>query len=214
MGSSAAPSISVGPSPAATKWFNPFCIDSCFLANGTLQLLAKLASVLVAVIAFVVARAVSLPWVWVEEPAASGDVFGTWYEIVLLRLATILTIPSDIDPSGDGVLDMPKGFPSPEDGGEETKSGWSVSAVVGGALAIAELVPGFSVGCLLLMENRDVVEIRDARDPGRRAGRRPGTFGVADPTWCVGDGSGGDIVGDIIFDGEDGTGSDGHSGVA
>lgn len=136
--------------------------------------------------------------------------------MVLLRLAMRLAIPSDMDPSGDGVLDRPKGFPSPENGGVETKSGWSVSAVVGGALVIAELVPGFpSVGSLLLlMENRDAVDIRDARDPGRRAGGRTGTFGVADPTWCVGDARGGDIVGDSIFDGEGGAGSDGLSGVA
>ena len=137
--------------------------------------------------------------------------------MVLLRLAMILAIPSDTDPSGDGELDRPKGFPSPEDGGVETKSGWgSVSAVVGGALVIAELVPGFpSVGSLLLLrENRDAVEIRDARDPGRKEGRRPGTIGVADPTCCIGDASGGDVVGDSIFDGEGGTGSDGLSGVA
>lgn len=74
----------------------------------------------------------------------------------------MLFIPSDTDPSGDGVTGDPNGFPSLD--GDDEMSVWSASAVVGGAFTPPGEVP--IVGSL--PENLDVDDSREARDPGRK----------------------------------------------
>ena len=124
------------------------------------QLLARLASVLVAVI---VCRT---GWtnLFELEPPASGDVLGMWYDVVLRLLIRAFVILSDIDASGNGVLGSANGFPSPE--GEDT-TGCSVSAVVGAAFGIGEAVAPPVKGGTRLTENLEVLDIREAREPGR-----------------------------------------------
>ena len=78
----------------------------------------------------------------------------------------MFAVPSDIDPSGDGVLEKPKGFPSPEEG-EDDSSACSVRAVVGAAFGIEEPVTPTARGGARLTENLEVTDIRDAREPGR-----------------------------------------------
>lgn len=134
-----------------------------FLLNDTPQLLARFAKVLVAVIACRVA------WIGLLGPTetpASGDALGMWYDVVLPLLFRAFAIPSDIDPSGDGVLESPKGFPSPEEGEDDT-SACSVSAVVGAAFGIDEPVTPPARGGTRPTENLEVADIRDAREPGR-----------------------------------------------
>jgi len=63
-------------------------------------------------------------------------------------------------------------------------------------------------------ENLEVVEIRDALDPGRKGELSAGTCWGKEPVWCDGEaGGGGDVGGDGDLFGE-GTGSNGESGGA
>lgn len=168
--------LSVGD-PAVSEWLSDSSISIFFLLlKETPKLLARLASVLVAVID-------GLATVWgnwlLEELVVRGDVLGIWYDVVLLLLLMMFAIPSDIDPSGEGVLGSPKGFPSPDDG-EDTK-GRSDSAVVGAALAIGEPDTTFPKAGTRPTENLEVDDIRDARDPGRSGEGTPGAWCGADP---------------------------------
>lgn len=103
------------------------------------------------------------------------------------------------------MLAKPKGFPSPDDGGEGTSNGLSVNAVVGAAFAIGVPAVGFPNAGGRLTENLDVEDIRDAREPGRNGEGTPGMCGGA--TWYVGDDRSGDFGGDGVFIGDGGTGS-------
>jgi cyclophilin family peptidyl-prolyl cis-trans isomerase len=134
-----------------------------FLLNDTPQLLARFDNVLVAVKA---CRAGRIGLLGPCEPLASGDVLGMWYDVVLRLFIRLFAIPSDIDPSGDGVLESPKGFPSPDEGEDET-SGCSVSAVVGAAFGIEEPLTPPTRGGTRPIENLEVVDMREAREPGR-----------------------------------------------
>jgi hypothetical protein len=72
-----------------------------------------------------------------------------------------------MDPSGDGVLERPKGFASPDEG-DDGISACSVSAIVGAAFAIGEpATPPTRLGPRPT-ENLEVADIREAREPGRR----------------------------------------------
>lgn len=134
-----------------------------FRLNDTPQLLARFDSVLAAVKA---CRAGRIGLLGPCGPLASGDVLGMWYDAVLRLLIRAFAIPSDIDPSGDGVLESPKGFASPDEGEDET-SGCSVSAVVGAAFGIEEpLTPPTRDGTRPT-ENLEAVDMREAREPGR-----------------------------------------------
>lgn len=128
------------------------------LPNVTPQLLAKFANVLAAVNTGLAGGNV----VCCELVPARGDERGTWYDVVLLlcRLNKLF-IPSDTDPSGDGVTGDPNGFPSLD--GDDDKSVWSVRAVVGGAF----VAPGEDPSVGRRPENLEVVDNREARDPGR-----------------------------------------------
>lgn len=133
-----------------------------FLLNDTPQLLARFAKVLVAVIA---CRAAWVGVLGPTETPASGEALGMWYDVVRL-LIRAFAIPSVIDPSGDGVLESPKGFPSPEEGEDDTIA-CSVSAVVGAAFGIGAAVTPLARGGTRLTENLEVADILEAREPGR-----------------------------------------------
>lgn len=84
---------------------------------------------------------------------------------------SILDIPSDIEPSGDGVDGLPNGF-SPEDG--EDIKGWSVKAIVGAAFPLGEPDEPDPRAGMRPPENLEVVDRRDAREPGRKGDGNPG----------------------------------------
>lgn len=137
-----------------------FILDFFRLPNGIPQLPAKLASVLVAV-----AVDSDLPGICEICSGlfkASGDGLGTWYDVVRLRFKKLST-PSDTDSSRGGVTGKPNGLPSLE--GEEDNNVWSANAVVGGALD----PPGKELPSAgIRPENFEVVDNREAREPGRR----------------------------------------------
>lgn len=174
-----------------------------FLLKETPQLLARLASVPVAVR---VGRAGCGSLLCTDEPAPRGDVLGMWYDVALCLGLRIFAMPSDIDPSGEGVLGKPKGFPSPDDG--EEASGWSDRAIVGAAFAIVDPETAFPRAGSRFTENREVLDIRDAREPGRSGEGTPGTWCGADPVWGEwGEGKGGGggevvVVGDGVLIGD------------
>jgi hypothetical protein len=115
-------------------------------------------------------------------------------------MLSTFAIPSDIDPSGEGVLGRPKGFPSPEDG--EEANGGSDKAIVGAALAIGEPDTAFPRAGIRFTEKREALDIRDAREPGRSGEGTPGAWCGADPVWCEGEGGGGgEVVGEVVGDG-------------
>lgn len=186
-----------------------------FLLNGTPQLLARFAKALVAVKVW---RGGCVGLLGPTEILASGDAFGMWYDVVLRLPNRAFAMPSDIDPSGDGALDSPKAFPSPEEGEDDT-SACSVSAVVGAAFDIGEPVAPPARGGTRTTENLEVLDIREAREPGRSGDGITGACLGADPLGIDGEGGGGgDVVGDGIFTavrvGDCGTGSNCGSGVA
>jgi hypothetical protein len=169
---------STGNSTADVKFPNS---DFFFLPKGIPQLLASVASVSEAVEAGLEGTAV-----FCEEPEASGDGRGLWYEVVL----RLWPATSGRDCSGDGVTGDSNGLPSLEDAEEATAC--SFKAVVADALD-CEVVTVAKVG-MRPTENREVVERREAREPGRNGDGKLGTllwlFG-AEPVLFVGDGGGG-----------------------
>lgn len=96
-----------------------------------------------------------------------------------------LFIPSDKDPSGEGVTGEPNGFPSLE--GDDDNSIWSANAVVGGALA----APGEDPSVGIRPENLEVVDNREARDPGRNGDGWLEIFWGTDDMMGGSDGDGG-----------------------
>lgn len=105
----------------------------------------------------------------------------------------------------------PKGFPSSEPVvGEDDSTGCSDNAVVGAAFDKDDAPTFPNVGKRL--ENFDVVDKRDAREPGRSGDGAVGKCWGNDPPCCVGEGSGGG--GDGVLPGHCGTGSNWLSGAA
>ena len=117
MGSSAvSPGVSAVGVNVSGSWADDG--DGFFLLKP--RLLAKFANVRLAVND---GLAASTPLLGICELVASGEVLGRLCDVVLLRLLRAFAIPSEIDPSGDGVSGKPKGFPSPADDGEEASIG-------------------------------------------------------------------------------------------
>jgi hypothetical protein len=110
----------------------------------------------------------------VEVPAR-GDVRGTWCELVRRRFFSTFIMPSGIDPSAaEGLVGLPKGLTSPTVGGDI--KGWSDNAVVGAAFAaLGEPDEELPSGGMRPTENLEVVDKRDAREPGRNG---DGTLGA------------------------------------
>jgi len=99
-------------------------------------------------------------------------------------------IPSETDSSGDDITGDSNGLPSLEDTEEATAC--SVKAVVADALD-CEAATVAKTG-MRPTENREVVESRDAREPGRNGDGKLGALlwlCGAEPVLFVGDGGGG-----------------------
>lgn len=162
----------------STAGVNP---DFLFRPKGMPKLLASVASVSEAVNVGLKGTTVLC-----EELEARGDGRGLWYEVVL----RLCPATSGRDCSGDGVTGDSNGLPSLEDVEEATAG--SDRAVVADALD-CEPVTVAKTG-MRPTENREVVERRDAREPGRNG---DGTLGTllwlcgAEPVLFVGDGGGG-----------------------
>lgn len=101
---------------------------------------------------------------------------------------------SEIESSGEGVVGETKGFAASYDDGEEPAIGCSTNATVGAALLEETDATAPKVG-ILPTENREVVESREARDPGRRGDGWPvGNWRRMDPEGSVGEDAGGGAV--------------------
>jgi hypothetical protein len=195
-------------------------ISAFFLRpNETPQLLAKFASVLLAVMVGLVGPAVAVLVLVLSdmEVGARGDARGTWYDEVLRRLCLrTFDTPSDIESSGEGVVGLLNGFASAEEGDDESIS-CSARAVVGGAFVPEEPDEALPRGGMRPTENREVVEMRDAREPGRKGELSAGAWWGMEPVWWDGEageaGGGGDVGGDGVLLG-DGIGSNCESGGA
>jgi hypothetical protein len=137
------------------------------LPNGTTQLLANVASVLDAVGCggcVCVCICGSTPGrAPTPDPDPKGDARATWYDAVRRRCINNCDIPSESDFDGDG---GPASNAGSDDNGTAENVG-SVNAVVATAFTAAgELVTVASVGGRA-EDILDVVESRDAREPGR-----------------------------------------------
>lgn len=113
-------------------------------------------------------------------------------------------MPSEAEPSGDGVEGRPNGFPSPDDGEEAT--GGSDKAVVAAALAAtagdAEELP-MAKGGTRPTEKRDADDSLEAREPGRSGEGIAGTLEDAEPVACEGeDGGGGKVAWGYVVGGD------------
>lgn len=141
------------------------------LPNGTTQLLANVASVLDAV------GGAGCRSVWgcnsvcvcgvgpdpAPAPDPKGDAHATWYDDGRRRFINNCDIPSESDSDGDGGPPTDAGS---DENGTAVNMG-SVSAVVATAFTVVgELVTVASVGGRA-EDILDVVESRDAREPGR-----------------------------------------------
>lgn len=162
------------------------------------KLLARFASVLAAFIGGLVVS--PDPLVLGDDVlAAKGDVRGIWYDVVRRLEFRIFDMPSEIDPSGDGVTGELNGFDSPDEG-EEDIMGCSDRAIVGAAFAaLGELATALPRAGRRPTENLDVEDSREARDPGRSGDGTPGRCGTGnDPKGCgTEDGNGtGEAVGE------------------
>lgn len=188
------------------------------LPNGTTQLLANVASVLDAVgcgdgacIGGCGCVCGSAPGIKVPDPEPKGDARATRYDDVRRRFISNCDIPSESDSDGDG---------GPEDIGTAENVG-SVSAVVAIAFAAAgELVTVASVGGRA-EDILDVVDNRDAREPGRNGedvrgcgGLRPanGVTTGGDESGTLGE-SNGEDGGSCGCSEEEGSGSEVGGGV-
>lgn len=84
-------------------------------------------------------------------------------------------MPSEIDPSGDGVMGDPNGLANSAGEGEETIRS-SERAIVGAALAaFGDPDAALPKAGRRPTENLDVVDIREALEPGRKGEGNPGT---------------------------------------
>jgi hypothetical protein len=160
------------------------------------QLLAKLASALVAFVPVPVPVPVPAPRAGGDP--ASGDGRGTWYDDVRRRwcCSTWFVIPSMIDSSGEGDGEGDGWTPAPPAAISCAGCSEIASAVVAAALAALADAPKLSVG-IRALEKRDDVELRDAREPGRSGDGRcdaPVDPAPAGDVTSVGDGGGGGEV--------------------
>lgn len=135
--------------------------------NATPQLLAKFASVLVALARAAAGAGAPVTFVLV---VASGDVGAMWYDAVRRRAESTLDMSSDIEPAGLG-----EEKPALSSGGLSMNGspmeGSSEIAVVGDALAV--VAPDDATGKAGRGVGRAEKDIRDAREIGRKG---VGTF--------------------------------------
>lgn len=175
------------------------------LPKGTTQLLANVASVLDAVggggcvdVYVCVCVCGSAPGTTPApepEPDPKGDARATWCEAVRRRFINNCDIPSESDSDGDGGPASNAG--SDEKGTAENMG--SVNAVVAAAFTAAgEVVTVANVGGRA-EDILDVVESRDAREPGRKGDDVRGCDIVAP----VGGGTGGSDGPDSLGDNDD-----------
>lgn len=176
--------------------------------NATPQLVARLASLLLAVTAEPGDPPALPPEnVFVVDTLADEFRGVTWYEVVRRRFMR-LDIPSVGDSSGEGRLDSCGRSAKPMDG-DTVATACSEIAVVATAFAI----PGAPPNGIRPPENLDDVDALDAREPGRKY---DGPCGVCawdtDPV-CVGEGGGrGDAAGDGVLGRDAGMNSSDISG--